>query len=127
MTREEKIHAAMAFLGPLLFEAGDEAPCEPIQITFLSPHQAEMKVGNGEPQTTKFDEPPLLHYAIDQFVGYNTGHECEDWENSVGEEHEEDAYEKEENGDIKYDPELIPDHIYHSIVFCQELIDGYPK
>jgi hypothetical protein len=126
MTREEKIHAAMAFFAPLLFEKGDQASCEPVQITFPSSRRAEVKIGDGVPQTVKFEEPSLLHYALDQFVEHNADHECDDWECLVHEECEECDFEME-GGDVKYDPELIPDHIYHSIVFCQELIEDYSK
>ncbi len=124
MTREEKIKYAMAFLAPLLFEKEFQEPSEPVQITLTSSLRAEMKIGDGEPQTIKFGAPFHLHYAIHQFVEYNADHERKDWECCVHEQYEEEGFEKM-NGNIVYDPELVPDHIYHSIHFCRELIEGY--
>ncbi len=126
MTREEKVNVVLAFLGPLIFDDEAGKPGEPVQITFQSARRAVMKVGDGEPQTLQFESPFLLRWALDQFVEYNADHECKDWECCVHEQCDEADFE-EKNGDVVYDPELVENHIYHSIRFCEDLIDGYPK
>jgi hypothetical protein len=126
MTKEEKIKYAMAFLAPLLFEKEFQVPGDPVQITFPSSLQAEIKVGDGEPQTVKFGLPFRLHDALHQIVDYHITEECKDWERCVHENSEEDMFE-EVDGDIVYDPELVADHIYHHLRFYEELIEDYFK
>ncbi len=124
MTREEKIKFAMAFLAPLLFEKEFQGPNEPVQITFTSSLGAEVKRGDNEPEAIRFGTPFRLHDVIRNIAEYNADGECKHWEEMVADQHEEEDFE-EVDGDIKYDPELIPDHIYHSIVFCRELVEDY--
>ncbi len=125
MTREEKIKYAMAFLAPLLFEKEFQGPSEPVQITFHSSLGAEIKIGGGEPQKVEFGLPFRLQDAIRNFVDYSIDTEYDDWQCYVDEQYEKDELEEDGEGGIKYDPELVTNHIYHSIHFCQELIEDY--
>jgi hypothetical protein len=126
MTREEKINTVLAFLAPLLFEKEFQVPGEPVRITFPSAHKADIENPDGTIHTVKFGLPFCLYDALHQIVDYNITEECKDWERCVHENYEEDMFE-EVNGDIVYDPELVVDHIYHHLHFCEELIEGYFK
>jgi hypothetical protein len=126
MTKEEKIRYALAFLAPLLFENRHDPANKPIRITFSSSHKAEIENPDGTTQIVKFELPFRLYDALHQIVDYNITEECKDWERCVHEEYEEDMFEEVE-GDIVYDPELVADHVYHHLHFCEELIEGYFK
>ena len=123
MTREEKINTLLAFLAPLLFEGKNEEDSAP-QITILSATEVHVNEFPGVQLAVhkEFVDNPLQD-ALREIVDQNIAEEQKHWEGCVHEQHEDEDIE-DINGNIVYDQELVADHIYHSLRFCSELIEG---
>jgi hypothetical protein len=131
MTKEEKINVLPGFLAPLLFEGrneGPNGPDEPVRITFPSTDRVEYPdlQGLGTTQVVTFIGMNPLHGRLEQIVNYGITAEREHWERCVREQREAEEELEAMDDDIVYDKKLIANHIYHSLCFCKELIEGYP-
>ena len=123
MTREEKIHAVLAFLAPLIYNEQQEKSGPAPQVTFLSATEVQIDEFPGQKlAVNKVFDNNILHNVLREIVNYGIDDERKDWECCVEELCEKDEYE-EVDGDIKYDDELVVAHIYHSLRFCDELIE----
>ena len=122
MTREEKINMLLAFLAPLLFAGKNEDDSAP-QITFLSATEVQIDEFPGVKLVINkelTDNP--LRDAFQKIANYSIAEEQKHWECCVHEQCEEKDFD-EIDGEVVYNRELVPDHIYHSLRLCCEMIE----
>lgn len=126
MTKEEKINMALAFLAPILFEGRETTDDIAPQVTFLSSNEVQIDECPGILLATNkvYPENPLAD-TLKKIVDHNITEERKHWECCVHEDYKETEYQIIDGG-VKYDPNLVADHAYHSIHLCSELIDKDP-
>lgn len=114
----------LCFLAPILFENRADNEVQPITITFPSIDKVEYHPdckGLGATQLITFNGSNPLRAALEQIVEYSIEVEQDDWESCVREMCDEEDFKKVD-GSVDYDPELVMNHIYHSLRLVEVLL-----
>lgn len=126
MNKEKLIDDLLAFIAPVINNNEEGNEDSSAEINILSKNEVQLRESSGHLPTNKvYDTNPFVH-IIWRIVRYGFEEEYRHYLEELSDRGYENEAEELEIND-KYNPGLLPDHIYHSLRYLENMLLCYER